>query len=91
MQKQKFGDYLNFRHEVISRNFFRDLEKPILAADVFSQYELEYLNDNVRKSEWVARENHIYLHYTSWPVFCAYLQVLDLQVLLKDKKIVFSD
>ena len=91
LQKQKFGDYLNFRHEVISRNFFRDLEKPILAADVFSQYELEYLNDNVRKSEWVARENHIYLHYTSWPVFCAYLQVLDLQVLLKDKKIVFSD
>jgi hypothetical protein len=89
LQKQKFGDYVNFRHEVISRNFFRDLEKPILAADVFSQYELEYLNDNVRKSEWVARENHIYLHYTSWPVFCAYLQVLDLQALLKDKKIVF--
>ncbi len=89
LQKQKFGDYLNFRHEVISRNFFRDLDKPILAADVFSQYELEYLNDNVRKSEWVARGNHIYLYYTSWSVFCAYLQVLDLQVLLKDKKIVF--
>jgi len=89
LQKQKFGDYLNFRHEVISRNFFRDLEKPILAADVFSQYELEYLNDNVRKSEWVARENHIYLHYTNWAIFCAYLQCLDLKPLLKDKKLVF--
>ncbi len=89
LQKQKFGDYVNFRHEVISRNFFRDLEKPILAADVFSQYELEYLNDNVRKSEWVARENHIYLHYTNWAIFCAYLQCLDLKPLLKDKKLVF--
>ncbi len=87
--EQKFGEYVNFRHPVVSRNFFKDLEKPILAADVFSQYELEYLNDNVRKSEYVARENHIYLHYTDWAVFCAYLQVLDLQALLKDKKIVF--
>jgi len=89
VQKQKFGEYINFRHPVVSRNFFRDLTKPILAADVFSQYELEYLHDNVRKSEYVAKDNHIYLHYTSWPVFCAYLQVLDLQPLLKDKKIVF--
>lgn len=89
VQTQQFGEYVNFRHQVISRNFFKDLEKPILAADVFSQYELEYLNDNVRKSEWVARENHIYLHYTSWPVFCAYLQCLDLQPLLKDEKIVW--
>ena len=89
VKEQHFGEYVNFQHPVISRNFFKDLAKPILAADVFSQYELEYLNDNVRKSEWVARENHIYLHYTSWPVFCAYLQCLDLQALLKDKKIVF--
>ena len=89
VKEQHFREYVNFQHPVISRNFFKDLEKPILAADVFSQYELEYLNDNVRKSEWVARENHIYLHYTSWPVFCAYLQCLDLQALLKDKKIVF--
>ena len=46
----------------------------MLAADVYSQYELEYLRDNVRKSEWVGRENHVYLHYTDWGTFCAYLQ-----------------
>ena len=85
----QFGPYTDYSHEVVSRNFFADLEKPILAADVFSQYELEYLNDNVRKSEWVARENHIYLHYTDWGVFCAHLQVLNLRELLDDKKIVF--
>ncbi len=86
---RRFGDFYDPGNQVISRNFFRDLEKPILAADVFSQYELEYLHDNVRPSEWVAKENHIYLHYTSWPVFCAYLQCLDLLPLLKDNKIVF--
>lgn len=89
IKKAQFGDYISFNHPVISRNFFYDLENPILAADVFSQYELEYLNDNVRPSEWVGRENHIYLHYADWDVFCAHLQVWNLRALLEDKKIVF--
>ena len=85
----KFDDYVNPNHPVVSRNFFHDLENPILAKDVYSQYELEYLNDNVRPSEWVGRENHIYLHYTDWGAFCAHLQILNVRELLKDKKIVF--
>ena len=85
----RFDDYADFNRTVISRNFFHDLENPILAQDVYSQYELEYLNDNVRPSEWVGRENHIYLHYTDWGNFCAHLQVLNIRDLLKDKKIVF--
>ena len=88
-QEERFGEYIDFNDPVISRNFFRDLENPILAKDVYSQYELEYLNDNVRKSEDIARENHIYLHYSNWETFCAYLQCLDVQQLLKPKKLVF--
>lgn len=87
--KSKFDCYVNFDLPVVSRNFFHDLENPILAKDVYSQYELEYLNDNVRPSEWVGRENHIYLHYTDWGTFCAHLQVLNVHKLLKDKKVVF--
>ena len=87
--EERFDDYVNFSRPVVSRNFFHNLEKPILARDVYSQYELEYLNDNVRPSEWVGRENHIYLHYTDWGEFCAHLQVLNVRSLLKDKKIVF--
>ena len=71
-----FSDYVNFNTPVVDRNFFHDLEQPVLAADVYSQYQLEYLNDSVRKSEWVGRENHIYLHYTDWAVFCSHLQCL---------------
>lgn len=85
----RFDAYVNFNHPVVSRNFFHDLENPILAENVFSQYELEYLNDTVRKSEWAARDNHIYLHYPDWGTFCAYLQCLNMRPLLEDKKFVF--
>ncbi len=84
-----FLDCIDFNHPVIDQYFFRDLEKPILGKDVYSQYQLEYLRDTVRKSEWVGRENHIYLHYTHWMKFCNYLQCLDLRKLLKDEKFVF--
>ena len=88
-EKNRFGEYTDFKKEIIDRYFFRDLENPILAKDVFSQYQLEYLVDNVRRSEWVGRENHIYLHYSSVETLCAYLPCLSLKKILREKKIVF--
>lgn len=85
----EFGERTDYNNPVVSQNFFKDLENPILAKNVFSQYELEYLNDSVRPSEYVSRDNHIYLHYSSWAEFCAYLQVLNFRKLLVDKKFVF--
>lgn len=87
--QRRFGTYINFKNPVISRNFFHNLEKPILAGDVYSQYELEYLHDNVRASEDIGRENHVYLHYTDWATFCAHLQCLDFHKLLEKEKLVF--
>ena len=87
--ENNFGEFVDLKRPVVGRNFFRDLDKPVLAENVFSQYELEYLNDSVRESEWVGRENHIYLHYPDWGTFCSYLQGLNLRQLLEDKKFVF--
>lgn len=84
-----FGDYMNLKDKRITRNFFHDLENPILAEDVYSEYELEYLNDNVRASEDVGRENHVYLHYADWGMFCSHLVCLNLRQLLKSQKLVF--
>lgn len=84
-----FGEYIDFSDPVIDRYFFKNLENPILAEDVYSQYQLEYLRDNVRRSEWIGRENHIYLHYTDWAVFCAHLACLSFQKVLKAKQFVF--
>ena len=85
----RFGETVKLREPVIKHYFFKDLDKPILATDIFSQYELEYLRDNVRPSEYIGKENHIYLHYTDWKEFCAWLQVLNLTALLESKKFVF--
>lgn len=87
--ENRFGEFVDFSDPVIDRYFFKDLENPILAEDVYSQYQLEYLRDNVRKSEWIGRENHIYLHYTDWAVFCAHLACLSFQKLLQSKQFVF--
>ena len=87
--EERFGAYINLRDPVISRNFFKDLEKPVLADDVYSQYELEYLQDNVRRSEDIGRENHVYLHYGDWGTFCTYLQCLNFRPLLESEKLVF--
>lgn len=87
--EEHFGAYVDVNDPVIDRWFFKDLENPILADDVYSQYQLEYLNDTVRKSEWVARENHIYLHYTNFLTFCSWLQVLNFVPLMNDQKLVF--
>lgn len=87
--ENRFGDYINFNNPVIDRWFFKDLEKPMLAEDVYSQYQLEYLCDTVRKSEWAGRENHVYLHYTDWAVFCSYLQCLSFKKPLREEKFVF--
>lgn len=87
--KNQFGEYVNLRDKRVTRNFFYDLEHPILAENVYSEYELEYLNDNVRASETVGRENHIYLHYTDFAEFCSYLPCLNLRRMLKSRKFVF--
>ena len=87
--ENRFIPFVDIHDPVVDRYFFRDLENPILTSDLYSQYQMEYLNDTVRKSEWIGRENHIYLHYTNWELFCAYLQLMDLRELLRDEKFVF--
>ena len=54
--EHRFGAYVNFNDPVIDRYFFRDLDKPVLARDVFSQYQLEYLTTtSARANGWGGR------------------------------------
>ena len=87
--QERFGDYVNPKIPAVRQKFFQNLENPVLASGVYNQYELEYLHDNVRRSEDIGRENHVYLHYGQWEIFCAYLQCLDFRPLLKERKLVF--
>ena len=38
---EQFRGFVNVKDTVISHYFFKDLEKPILASDIYSQYELD--------------------------------------------------
>lgn len=87
--EERFDAYIDVNYPEVTHYFFRDLEKPIFARDIFSQYELEYLRDNVRRSDWAAKENHVYLHYSNWGEFCSYLALLDMKPLLEHEKFVF--
>ena len=87
--EDRFGEYTDFNNPVVDRWLFRDLSKPVLAEDVYSQYQLNYLCDTIRKSEVVGQDNHLYLHYTDWETFCAYLQCISFVRLLKEEKPVF--
>lgn len=86
---EKFGSITNFGNKEISHHFFQDLSKPIYAENIYSQYELEYLFDNVRESEYIAKDNHIYLYYSSFEEFQSLLQIIDFSKILKNNKFVF--
>ncbi|MFV0517492.1 MAG: hypothetical protein ACK5MV_08845 [Aminipila sp.] len=88
-EEEYFGEYIEPTNQIVDRYFFKDLSKPFFEEDLYSQYQLEYLYDTVRKSEWVAKDNHIYLHYSNWEQFCCYMQIIDFTKLLRDEKFVF--
>lgn len=69
--------------------FFENLDQPLCVYDEINVYNLNFLNDVVRKSEDVAADNHIYLMYKQTNLFEVLLQVCDLSLLLKNKKFVF--
>lgn len=75
------------RHQM--RYFFEHLEDALKVEDEDNLYNLTFLFDNVRRSEDVAMDNHIYLFYHSWQPLQRVMQVGDIAPILKDEKFVF--
>lgn len=84
-----FGELIWPNEEMVNRWFFQDSSKPLLLDEVYNGYHLTYLTDMVRKSEWYGGDNHIYLAYPDFDIFCGYLQVMDLSKALAEEKLVF--
>lgn len=82
-----FNELINIQ-EKNTEDLFYDLSSQLLIREKYSQYDLQYLVDNVRKSEDFGGDNHIYLYYESYEEFCSYMQIIDFTKLCKDKKIV---
>lgn len=69
--------------------FFKNLENPLLLEEIYLQSHLQFLQDNVRKSEDYGGDNHIYLYYENEELLSVLLQYNDLSLYLEDKKFVF--
>jgi len=90
----RMGEYVSKpikieRSIVNTKPFFRDLSKPLLLKNEFNTYNIEYVVDNVRQSEYYGGDNHVYLYYDDMKDFALLLQVVDITPLLKENKIVF--
>ena len=87
-EEQRFyGPYCDTKENI--PYCFHNLDNPLLLEEVFTYSYLQFLQDNVRKSEDYGGDNHIYLVYDSEDWFSVLLQWFDLSALLQDKKFVF--
>lgn len=89
-------DSINFKFEHIEINskqetkyFFENLDNAVYVENEFNEFNLNFLVDNVRASEDVAYENHIYLYYDCIEYFSMLLYYCDFTPLLEKQKIVF--
>ncbi len=69
--------------------FFETLDKPVFAEHETNLFNLEFLRDNVRRSEDFGEDNHIYLFYDSVEELIPLLFISDMEELLKEEKFVF--
>lgn len=71
------------------RYFFENVENQLKVYDEDNLYNLTFLNDNVRSSEDIAEDNHIYLMYSSAEPLERLMLVCDLESVLAQQKFVF--
>ena len=77
------------RTEHVEKPFFQDLDKPLLVENEMNVCHLEYLYDNVRRSEDYGGDNHIYLSYDNINEFLLFLCVEDITGYLAMEKFIF--
>ena len=85
----EFSEIIPFRTERETEWFFQNIDKPILAKEQTNIFNLEFLCDNVRRSEDYGGENHIYLYYSSGEELAPLLALCDISYILDSKKFVF--
>lgn len=71
-----------------TRYFFENLDKPVFVKNEFNEFNLNFLEDNVRDSRDFAGDNHIYLWYENAEMFSLLLYYVDLKQLFEREKFV---
>lgn len=89
IEKRDIPKGLVRRSDTIERPFFLNLDKPILLKSEYNTYHIEYVVENVRKSEYYGGDNHIYLWYKTIYDLAELLCLYDMQDVLKEEKVFF--
>ncbi len=74
--------------EMETKYFFKDLDDPLLVENEFNEFNLKFLNDNVRDSNDFAGDNHIYLWFENADLFSLLMYYIDLRPLFVREKFV---
>ena len=72
-----------------SEYFLKEMNSELFFENEWNQYKLKFLNENVRKSEDIAMDNHIYLFYDSFFSLSKLFLTMDCSNLLEEQKFVF--
>lgn len=88
-EEHKFQGVYDAKTRRQMRYFFENLDQPLRVTDEDNLYNLTFLNDNVRRSEDFADDNHIYLLYTSFEPLERLMLTCDLEAVLRQEKFVF--
>lgn len=88
-QEQQFSTLRTICTKQVTKYFFQDMSQPLFVEEEVNQYHLQYLFDNVRRSEDYGADNHVYLYYASLAGAAPLLALCDLEPLLKEHKFVF--
>lgn len=87
-EKDKFSEIYNNNTDKIPY-FFKNLDNPLFLEEIYLQSHLQFLQDNVRRSEDYGGDNHIYLYYEEEDLLSILFQYNDLSLYLKGKKFIF--
>ena len=88
-QRRTFSELRVINSGQLCDYLFRDLSRPIFRENDCNLYHLQYLEDNVRRSEDYGGDNHIYLYYVDLGELAPLLLLGELEPLLNQKKPVF--
>ncbi|AJS57197.1 hypothetical protein [Paenibacillus sp. IHBB 10380] len=95
-KKSCLFDKSTFTHRWIETNseretayFFSEIKEPLLVENETNEFNFRFLMDNVRMSEDVAIDNHIYMYYENPDLFYALMQLIDFSALVKNHQFVF--
>lgn len=88
-KEQTFSGLQVFNSGQLCDYLFRDLSRPIFRENDCNLYHLQYLEDNVRRSEDYGGDNHIYLYYDGLAKLAPLLFFGELKYLLAQRKPVF--